>query len=660
MSKPFPIPTVNLRRRRQPGLTELEALLDLYPSACLLIDLGIGKVLLANARATEITAFTRTELASQELAVLLPKITLEKLKSASELPSQPILSLLATRNGCAIEVNLSLSRLGSQGAWALLVVEPASLYEERRAQQQRQRELLDNVLILARSTQEADIASAVQLTLQAGHRMTGVDLLAIYLSQPPDSILPLAYTYGDSDLFPEHMPASDLPILLNSPTWMPGKRASAGLQRSARVANLNYLACVQIGTEDKSIGLLAAANRDCPPGEDILPHLNLVATALAVIFQDQSLRTDLSAVDRVHQRPLRFGELVREFSREGVILLSPELSIEELNPAAESMLGYATREVFGQSISDILIGADNLVPALQTALRGIATPNLGDVHLIRRDGVAFLAYIQILPLIVSEIFSGVIILLRDLSEHEQFQVRNQQLEQRAVLGEVTAIFAHEVRNPINNISTGLQVLAMNLPTDDPNQSLIESLKQECNRLNHLMNSVLSFARPLEYRPEVVDLARLIPALIDRWRPRLTRLNVRPEVKITSKTTTILGDPRALEQVFNNLINNAVQAMSDTGGRLAVHIRSGPSADQYEQVQVNVIDSGPGISDEIRQRIFEPFFTTNRNGTGLGLAIAKRILNTHNGTIDVQSVPGGTVFQVILPVLSQTTQQYEHD
>jgi signal transduction histidine kinase len=64
---------------------------------------------------------------------------------------------------------------------------------------------------------------------------------------------------------------------------------------------------------------------------------------------------------------------------------------------------------------------------------------------------------------VSELFSGVIILLRDLSEHEQFQVRNQQLEQRAVLGEVTAIFAHEVRNPINNISTGLQVLAMNLP-----------------------------------------------------------------------------------------------------------------------------------------------------------------------------------------------------
>ena len=99
-------------------------------------------------------------------------------------------------------------------------------------------------------------------------------------------------------------------------------------------------------------------------------------------------------------------------------------------------------------------------------------------------------------------------------------------------------------------------------------------------------------------------------------------------------------------------------MSDSGGRLAVNIRPGTTTDQYEQIQVNVIDSGPGISDEIRQRIFEPFFTTNRNGTGLGLAIAKRIINTHNGTIDVQSVPGGTVFQVILPLISQTPQQIE--
>lgn len=658
MIKPFQIPSVNWRRHRLPGLAELEAMLDLYPSACLLIDMRSGKVLLANALATELTAFTRAELASQELATLLPNLTPDALRSISEAPSQPIVSSLSTRNGCPIEVNLSYSHLDSQGTWALLVIEPTLLIEERRAQQQRQRELLDNITILAESTQEADLANAVQMALQAGQRMIGIDLLAVYLSQPSTSLLKLAYTYGDSDLFPEQMPADDVPLLLDSPPWIPGKRASTELQRSARVGNLTYLASVPLGSQEKQVGLLAAANRNCPPSEDILPHLNLLSTALAVIIQIQSLRTDLSAVDRVYQRPLRIGELVREFSREGIILLSPELSIEELNPAAESMLGYAAREVSGQPISDILIGADNLVHALQTALRGIATPNLGDIHLVRRDGIAFLAHIQILPLMVSDILSGVIILLRDLSEHEQFQVRNQQLEQRAILGEVTAIFAHEVRNPINNISTGLQVLAMNLPSDDPNQDLIESLKQECNRLNHLMNSVLSFARPLEYRPEAVDLAKLIPALIDRWRPRLTRLNVHPEVKITARTTTILGDPRALEQVFNNLINNAAQAMSDSGGRLAVNIRPGTTTDQYEQIQVNVIDSGPGISDEIRQRIFEPFFTTNRNGTGLGLAIAKRIINTHNGTIDVQSVPGGTVFQVILPLIPQTPPQIE--
>jgi signal transduction histidine kinase len=90
-------------------------------------------------------------------------------------------------------------------------------------------------------------------------------------------------------------------------------------------------------------------------------------------------------------------------------------------------------------------------------------------------------------------------------------------------------------------------------------------------------------------------------------------------------------------------------MKDNGGSLVIHIRPSPAVGGSEQVEVSVADNGPGISDEIRERIFEPFFTTNRNGTGLGLAIAKRIITTHKGTIQVASVPGGTVFQVFFPL-----------
>jgi signal transduction histidine kinase len=99
-----------------------------------------------------------------------------------------------------------------------------------------------------------------------------------------------------------------------------------------------------------------------------------------------------------------------------------------------------------------------------------------------------------------------------------------------------------------------------------------------------------------------------------------------------------------------LIGNAVQAMSDSGGTLSVNLRPVNGPGDRPQVEISVSDDGPGIPEEIRERIFEPFFTTNRNGTGLGLAIAKRIITKHKGTITVSSVPGGTAFQVILPLV----------
>jgi signal transduction histidine kinase len=148
-------------------------------------------------------------------------------------------------------------------------------------------------------------------------------------------------------------------------------------------------------------------------------------------------------------------------------------------------------------------------------------------------------------------------------------------------------------------------------------------------------------------------------LIDRWRPRLARLNVKHSVKVSTRHPNVEGDPRALEQVFSNLIGNAVEAMGKQGGTLTINIRPSASVGSREQVEVNVIDDGPGIPEEIHDRIFEPFFTTNRNGTGLGLAIAKRIVTAHKGTIALSSVPGGTAFQVILPVAQNTEAQEQN-
>jgi two-component system, NtrC family, sensor histidine kinase AtoS len=127
-----------------------------------------------------------------------------------------------------------------------------------------------------------------------------------------------------------------------------------------------------------------------------------------------------------------------------------------------------------------------------------------------------------------------------------------------------------------------------------------------------------------------------------------KVNVTHYFQIEESTPLVTADPRSLEQVFTNLISNAVEAMSAQGGTLAVRVAPYYALQGRPQVEVTISDNGPGIPDEIRDRIFEPFITTKSQGTGLGLAITKRIVTAHRGSITLNTFPGGTVFHVFLP------------
>jgi two-component system, NtrC family, sensor histidine kinase AtoS len=304
-------------------------------------------------------------------------------------------------------------------------------------------------------------------------------------------------------------------------------------------------------------------------------------------------------------------------------------------------------------IQDILIGKDNIQPALNMALEGVPTLNLEVLRLYRRSGEAFQARVNILPVKEKDLVEGVIILVRDLSDQEIAKSHAEQLEQHALLGTVTAIFAHEVRNPINNISTGLQLMAYNLQPGDPQLELITKLQQDCDRLEELMKSVLSFARATEYEMEPVDLGLLVSRLIDRLRPKIAAAGIDHRINASPETPLVMGNPRALEQVFNNLINNAIQAMEKAGGILAIKVQPSETTGKRQNALVIVADNGPGIPKENQDKIFTPFFTTKSSGTGLGLAITKRIVTAHKGTILLNSFPGGTVFTVQIPAIEKT-------
>lgn len=649
MNRAFALPTVKLQRQRQPSLVEIQGLIDHFPQAALVIDLRQQRILLANAPAAEMTCFTRNELAQLSLAELAPVLSQQNLPAELKGTSFSIFASLATRQGAKLEVFATLSRLDSRGDWALLLAEPASAYYQRKANLDRQTQRLHDLHDLALVFQEGDTDTAVRAVLKIAKRMTGAPILAIYLIPASKPGLEKTFSLEQGGSLPDFIPAAEVQGLLATTQWIPGKRASTSLHKKARSSDWSFLATTPLGQPGALLGILAVGMVEAGIEEDFPSLLNILAATFTSIFQQKILRANLLNEENRKARLLLIGDMIRETNQEGILLLAPNLVIEELNAAAETMLGYATSEVCGQPLSSVLIGADNLVPALQAAQQNIPTPTLGNVHLHHRDGTAFPALVRVLPLSLEDRFEGVLVLIRDLSEHEQNEVRNQQLEQRALLGEVTAIFAHEVRNPINNITSGLQLLEYTLPPDDPNREVINRLNQDCNRLAHLMDSVLAFSRPAESKMEPIDLAQLLPGLLERWRPRLTRLNIRQTFKANGSKTTIEGDMRSLEQVFNNLIGNAAGAMSQIGGSLVIQLRPAPLSGTIEQVEVSVADDGPGIPQENLKRIFEPFFTTNRNGTGLGLSIAKRIITAHKGTVDVSSVPGGTVFRVVFPL-----------
>jgi signal transduction histidine kinase len=129
------------------------------------------------------------------------------------------------------------------------------------------------------------------------------------------------------------------------------------------------------------------------------------------------------------------------------------------------------------------------------------------------------------------------------------------------------------------------------------------------------------------------------------------------LKVEEDLPLVPGDDRALGQVFNNLISNAVRAMEDTGGGvLSVRLKPIQKASGEPGVQIDVLDTGPGIPPDVQDRVFEPFFTTKPDGTGLGLSITKQIITMHEGTITLEPLPEGTSFQIILPGMIQEESQ----
>jgi PAS domain S-box-containing protein len=642
----------NFIKRQLPllGTLEIETLLNSLPEAAIIVNNLNDHIQLVNTKAIELTAYTRSELTQVDFHSLFQIINKENpnINERVDEVKNPSEFELTRRGGSKSLVQMTVNPLGESNKYSLVTFELDEQYRLHKEEEERHRELWEHLNQLSRAILNPDLEKSLSSVLQASQALTGASLLCIYqVSSIRPSLQRIAFTGADST-FPEEISDQDFSHLQSPVLWAKGKRALINLHRLAHTSNISYIASAPIGETNAFIGLVVASDENSAPSSNLLPQLSFLSSQINNIIQGHALNTQLQQDIQEYLTKVLINNSIYNTMEDGVIILSPNLTINSLNPSAELYLGYATEEIAEQKIENVLIGSDDLKASFQVVQDEQRMDSIGSIKLYRRNGESFQANIRIIPIINNNAIDSIIILIHDLSDQEEYRLKNQQLEQRATLGEVTASFAHEVRNPINNIFTGLQLLAINLPPDDPNQKNIARLEEDCERLTSLVKSSLIFVRPMEYKPEAINLSQLISNLLERWRSRLVKLNIKYQVQTDQTIPPIEGDYRALEQVFTNLINNAIEAMESTGGMLSIKIRQATEEAEQPHIEVSISDTGPGIPAELREKIFEPFFTTKQHGTGLGLAIVKRIITAHKGSIYVNSILGGTNFVVQFP------------
>lgn len=334
-----------------------------------------------------------------------------------------------------------------------------------------------------------------------------------------------------------------------------------------------------------------------------------------------------------------------ESAVDGIIVIDSRGIVEAFNPGAERLFGYAESEIIGRSVNVLMPSPYReehdgyIAKYLVTGVRKII--GIGrQVTARHSDGTTFPVHLSVGEMMVSgePKFTGIV---HDLTARVRMEDQLREQATLARLGEMAAVVAHEVKNPLAGIRGAIQVIGSRLPADGRDAAVAKEVIARIDGLNSLMKDLLLFARPLQAHPALIDVRALITGTAVLLAEDPAAGGVHVEVQGTAPP--IVADPELLKIVFVNLLVNAAHAMHGHGViRVSMSTVDG-------RCHITVEDSGPGIPDEVRERIFTPFFTTKSRGTGLGLPTAKRIIEAHAGRIAIECPPaGGTIVTIQLP------------
>ena len=325
--------------------------------------------------------------------------------------------------------------------------------------------------------------------------------------------------------------------------------------------------------------------------------------------------------------------------------------ISSINNRAEDILGLKKENILGKKVSEIF--KEDISGIIDLALNNRRVVDNKEVERVGKDG-------KIVTLGISSSFlesydrnvAGVIITIQDLTESKKTEELIRRMDRLSSLGQLSAGIAHEIRNPLASINFNVQMLSRKLDMDDRTKSIMDDTIEGVDRLNRVIKAMLDFTRPSIPSLQNGILNNVIVDSVSLINIQLKKRNVDIRTELTEDIPEMVFDPLQMQQVFINLMINAMEAMPEGGTIKVKSMVTNDDKGNDNRLSVYITDNGIGIPPENLPKVFDPFFTTRPDGTGLGLSITHKILEQHNAFIDIVSKENeGTTFVLSFPINS---------
>lgn len=372
------------------------------------------------------------------------------------------------------------------------------------------------------------------------------------------------------------------------------------------------------------------------------------------IFRD--LRPIKDVQDRLRVSEVKYRMLV-EKANDGFFVYQDHV-FKYTNPKFQEFLGYPEEEISSMGLKDIVRPelAEIIEDRFERRIQGKKVPDHYEITFVGKDGVW--RDFEITPAVIE--FEGrpaTQNIIRDVTLRKRMERELAQARKMAILGEMSAHIAHEVRNPLQKMKTGLELFSRSTTMDERQEKILEGVYGGIENLERFVTEILEWSRSGEVRLKEFRISNIINGLIFNREAEFNTRAIQIETYYDQAVNRIMADGIHLRQALEDILDNALDAMP-TGGMIRIttqalpghtFVHAGRSA-TVDALEIRIQDTGHGIAPEDLGRVFEPFFTRKSTGTGLGLALVQKVVEMHKGQVEVLSVPGqGAEFVIRLPL-----------